>query len=322
MPQPDPVALPPLNAWLVYANSACAPAPGVGIEWSVARQTQPGDLVYGYFVEPHCAVRFVARAASHAWYEQRSEGHRPVRSTSWWALLTPPLWIPPVPVTVLRDAVGGPLPMRGRSGRYLPPAAVQRLNARIGRAGETSVALEAILRPTTAGALPELRGPVALDMPSWRALAGGLLRCESHVRSHVVEPLLGWALAGETTLRLAQGHPIGATKEADYVVLRDGVPRCVVQVKLRLRRGRDGGWPHSLDVTEATGYAATLGTGAVLVDAFDVHLIAAGAQDPFHSFTRARASARDIDVLRGQLAGRAPALALARVPGAPVLVSA
>ena len=298
MRQPDPVALPPVNAWLVYADSACAPAPGVGIEWSVARQTQPGDLVYGYFVEPHCAVRFVARAASHAWYEQRSEGHRPVRSTSWWALLTPPLWIPPVPVTVLRDAVGGSLPMRGRSGRYLPPAAVQRLNARIGRAGETSVALEAILRPTTAGALPELRGPGALDMPSWRALAG------------------------EPTLRLAQGHPIGATKEADYVVLRDGVPRCVVQVKLRLRRGRDGRWPHSLDVTEATGYAATLGTGAVLVDAFDVHLIAAGAQDPFHSFTRARASARDIDVLRGQLAGRAPALALARVPGAPVLVSA
>ncbi len=114
----------PANAWLVYADAQAMPAPGQPVEWSVARQTQAGDLVFGYVVQQR-AVRFVARAATAAWHEGDDFPSRgQLRATSWWVRLTAPVPVSPIAFPTVQHALGGHVSMRGRSGRYVSPGAV------------------------------------------------------------------------------------------------------------------------------------------------------------------------------------------------------
>lgn len=301
----------PANAWLVYADQSSAPQPGLACDWPVNKLTQPGDLVFGYLIAPHQSVAFVARAGSASWFQHPTLSGELVRSSAWWARLHGPIPVTPVPLTQLRAIVDADLPMRGRSGRYLPPAAANRLIYRIRRTTAMTPELDRVLQSVDGQPLPG--GPDGLDLRRWSHLAAGSLRFRQSVRSQVVEPLLGWALATHPGILVHKGFPVGR-READYVCLRHEEPVCVVGVSVRIRADRSAPWRLSSDVALTLGYAASLHAGAVVADAHDVHLLARGAEEPFHSFTRARVTPRDVAILGRHLAGRDPAQALRERP--------
>ncbi len=176
-----------------------------------------------------------------------------------------------------------------------------------------------MLQPVTA---PEtLPTPGSMDLDQWRSLPAGPLRVEQSVKTHVAEPLLHWALSPHHGMSLSERYPLGR-KEADYVVLRHGVPSCVVQVKVRMREGRDGAWRPAADVRQAIDFGLALDCGVVLVDTHAVCLIGRGADTPFHSFPRSAATTRDLEILGRHLAGRGPQACLTSSPPARVLAHA
>lgn len=134
--QEDPREIAPSSAWLLMGSDASFPssanlhddkaAADVGIfnwDWTTASQTQIGDLVLFYFTSPRKAVHFVARAASKAFFTRDIEvlADKSVNRAQWWAYFTNPIAIDPIPIDVLRQAVGGHLVLRGRSGQFLRP---------------------------------------------------------------------------------------------------------------------------------------------------------------------------------------------------------
>jgi hypothetical protein len=73
----------------------------------------------------------------------------------------------------------------------------------------------------------------------------------------------------------------------------------VVEVKLALRESPDGVWEHSPDFLQVRGYADSLNTGSILIDANRVCLIDCQAPSPWRIIPRRHATPADLaDIAR------------------------
>ncbi|QGF22816.1 hypothetical protein [Raineyella fluvialis] len=315
----DPTRIGPVNAWLLMGAEASFFTTGdltparadalCGIfesDWTAAKQTEPGDLLFYYFTEPYKAIHFVARAVDYAYFEDIGETGESWQGKQWWCHTTPPVQIEPITLTQLQSVIGKTV-MTGRSGRFMHPshanelaALVRPLHAR--DAGD----LIRVLRPVVGQA--DKPDPASMDLTAWRELAAGSLALEAHVERYLVEPLLRLALCDDPDVSTRKAFSIGP-KVVDYAVIRGEDPTCVIEVKLRVRRPKSGAWADCADFMQAAGYGQALERNAILMDAFTIHLIPPGADNPSWNLDRHRLTDTDLAVIRDHLLGRsAPTL--------------
>ena len=291
----DPRDTNPQQAWLVTGDQASWPsaddlamqqdwaAVGVFEEcWTASKQTQVGDLLLFYFMESHKAVHFVARAASAAFYSSNIEvqANGEVGLEQWWVYRTPLIPVEPIRFAELRAALDGQLILRGRSGKFVPPAAITALDFKAVDPAQHDEVQRIVSVPVGRVDLPPA------EMMTWedvRDIAGGTLRLESDVERYIVEPLLRECLRG-SHLTYSPQFAIGR-KRADFVVLNDGSPCCVIEVKLAINDG--GNWADSPDLKQTLEYAAALDCPAVLIDTRRIVLLDRGAPAPSRIIERA-----------------------------------
>jgi hypothetical protein len=145
----------------------------------------------------------------------------------------------------------------------------------------------------------DLPTPENMTRSTWRDLAAGAFPLEAHVSSHIVEPLLRDLLEG-TDLTWTREHP-GGRRFADFVILNDGQPVHVIEVKKVIKKPSDGGWMSSPDFRQLSWYAGQLAVPGTLIDCHRVVLINPGAEQPHHQIVRATATAADLHRIREHL---------------------
>ncbi|MGN7246923.1 hypothetical protein ACTHQ1_04220 [Janibacter anophelis] len=309
----DPLDIRPESAWLLMGDSASLIDPldledarlqaAVGIydyHWTGASTTKKGDLVLIYFMAPHKEVRYIARAASDAQFRRDLDvnADKKVQSAQWWVTITPPTPIRPIPVTDLRASFGGNLPLRGKSGRFIPPEAIDALRF-ISDGGAPQSAIDRLAtRPTGLASLPD---PARMTSAEWSAIAAGALRLEADVSTYVVEPLLRLAVKG-TSLTYRREVRVGR-RFADYVVFDGERPVHVIEVKKRIRRDASLPWAECRDFTQVRWYAEHLGVSCTLVDAHQLALISAQASAPRALIERVNATSDDFALLKQFITG-------------------
>lgn len=327
-----PVAITPQNAWLLMGDEESYWSPealaeeredgSVGIYdglWTAPKNGEVGDLVLLYYSAPRKAACFVARLASRPfWRTDLSVGAaRPVNSHQWWAYLTPPVEIEPIPYPALREAAAGHLLLRGRSGHYLAPRTIAALPF-VARDPEEQSDVNAIaLVPSGTPTLPD---PREMTLTDWASIPSGALALEAKVSEYLVEPLVRFI--GEAQ----RFPPIHPTLRAEYRVDRGfvdfalcagDVPLLAIEVKLAIRRPASGEWPDSPDFLQLERYMKHLGTPGLLIDAHSVVAFRPGARAPEWEVVRTRARRDDIDTMQEFVFGAAHERsgATAPVPG-------
>lgn len=319
-PKGDPTQSAPRNAWLLMGDSASfltdedldeARAEGsVGIYdtlWTAPKNGELGDLVLLYFVSPRKAAYFVARLASRPFWRAGFEvnADRPVGDNQWWAYLTAPIEIEPISFKTLERAADGFLLLRGRSGRYLKPAAVESLTFTAKRP-QQQAELGLVAQPPSARS--DLPDPESMSLEEWKAIASGLLPLEARVAEFVVRPLFRFIgnssrfpairLSIEAEYRIDAGF-------VDFVLSADDVPLVAVEVKLMTRRPRSGVWIESPDFAQLQRYLKELGVPGLLIDAHSVLVVYPGAESPEKEIVRSEATQEDIEFLQELLFARA-----------------
>lgn len=310
----DPAAQPPTNAWLLIGGDDSYPDAqdietarrdaSLGIyeqSWTTAKQTEPGDLLFFYFTEPRKAVHFVARAVDHAYFEDLGAQGQRWSGRQWWSHITPLIEIHPIPLNELLR-VTGDMVMLGRSGRYLRPEHASSLAERVrARWPKNDDALSRVLQPVTGR--PDHPRPECIDLAQWRQLTAGSLALEAHVEQLIVEPIVRLALTDHPNLTLSKAYRAGS-RIVDYAVLRNDHPICAIEVKLRVRRSRVGAWSECKDFLQASDYSRRLGVPAILMDAFDMHLIRRGDKEPAKTLHRHVFLDHDLETLTQHILGK------------------
>lgn len=89
------------------------------------KAAEVGDLALLYFQARITAVWFVASSASRPIWDDsiRVNAVSPVSSVRWRVRTTVPIELEPIPYKELRAASGGPLVLRGRTGKRFPATA-------------------------------------------------------------------------------------------------------------------------------------------------------------------------------------------------------
>lgn len=280
----DPRSVDPENAWLLKGSEASWPdgeaiAEGrladdrgvFSLLWTASRHTKPGDLALLYFIAPKKSVCFVARAASNAFFSSDIEVNAtgPVADAQWWAYFTTPIAIHPITAGQLRTAADGHLVLRGRSGQYLRPETVQRLEIRA--LGEADAALvDAVCKVPTGN--PNLPSPAKFVLERWRDVASGAVRNEDEVTRHLIRPLIEHVKPRSWSVReqYRAGRGVGVP---DLVVLDGEEPTMVIEVKRALRRTRTGGLTDSPDLDQLRRYQRALTLPGILADASHLLLL-------------------------------------------------
>ena len=302
----------PQSAWLMLGDEASYPSAkelarqveraerGVFDIWTASPQTRPGDLLLFYFTGKRKAVHFAARALSYAHFSRdiSVNANRGVNDHQWWVRISPMVELEPILLARLREAFNGHLLLKGRSGRYIPHASAGRIlaHARPLRPQEN----RGTLRPVAASlTFPE-------TLTQWRHFAVGELALTGHrvlearIEEHIVNPLL--TLAGIKSYtqqyRVGQGY-------ADYVVLEDGQPASVIEVKVRVKEPLHNAWPSSPDFAQTIKYSRALGgCPAMLLDSHRVFLIDPDADTPSRIIDRSALTRGDLTHIREHLLPR------------------
>lgn len=306
----DPRDKTPQSAWLLMGSEASFPdraeldagfdAARVGIfewTWTTAAQTQIGDLALFYFISPRSAIHFVARAASDAYFTRDVEvnAERPVNPAQWWAEFTLPIEIEPISVAELREAAGGNLQLRGRSGHFVRPDVVERLRFVAKDPSQQPQLDRLLVVPIGLANLPD---PRTMSMVTWRGIAAGALRLEADVSVYLVEPLLREVLEG-TSMIVKGEHPVGKGW-ADFVVHDGERPVHVVEVK-KVIKGLQGGVESSGDLDQLRRYMHQLDTPGILMDSHRLFLVARGQTAPYREINRTEFSDADMEALRAHI---------------------
>lgn len=309
-----PADIDPVSAWLLMGDDASFPdeqdlhqarrnaAAGIhDYKWTVSAQALPGDLVLLYFIAPHKAAHFLARVASRPVFRRDLEvgAAKPVHNSQWWADLTTPIQIEPIAFTDLQKAAGGPLLLRGRSGRYLRP---QTISALTFRALDPAQQDELDRIAATPVGLADLPDPDTMNLEQWRELSAGPLHLEELVSRHLVEPLLRHT-AGSAGVRWEREWRIGQ-RVADYVLFDGPTATHVVEVKKVIRRKTDEPWEKSRDYAQLRWYADQLGVPGTLMDSHHIVLVEPGAPAPSAVIDRRTSTAADIETIRTHLTRR------------------
>jgi hypothetical protein len=252
----------------------------------------------------------VARAASRAFFDTSLDGGegRNFAREQWWCYLTPLIEIEPIPLATLQHLADGFLPLRGKAGTYLRPDFVCSLPVTAKR-DRDKAALQRVLQPVVG--LPDFPSPDSITAETWRTIASGALPSqelkkrqplEKQVELYMVEPLLRLTLSEEVGMGWQKSYRVGR-KVTDYVVTRDGVPVCVIEAKVAVRKARHGGWSDSKDFQQVRGYADALACSSALIDANRIYLINAHAAEPHLIFDRRDCSIEDLKVIGDHLCG-------------------
>lgn len=280
----DPRSVDPENAWLLKGSEASWPhdeaiADGrladdrgvFSLLWTASRHTKPGDLALLYFVAPKKSVCFVARAASSAFFSSDIEVNAtgPVADAQWWAYFTTPIAIDPIAAGELRTAADGHLVLRGRSGQYLRPETIQRLEFR-SLAGADAELVDAVCKVPTGN--PNLPSPAEFVLERWRDVASGAVLNEDDVTRHLIRPLIEHVKPRSWSIReqYRAGRGVGVP---DLVVLDGEEPTVVIEVKRALRRSRTGGLTDSPDLDQLRRYQRALVLPGILADASHLLLL-------------------------------------------------
>lgn len=301
------LAAPPTNAWLLLGDQASYPdahelrdmrraAPGDYV-WTAPKRAQPGDLLFFYFIAPHKAIHFAARAASHAFFDRTIgvNARKPVDPNQWWVEHTPLVELHPVPYAELQELMGGHLILRGRPQQYLPPKVAKQL---IGRAPGRKI--DPLILQTPVGS-PDLPNPARVQLPGWRGLADGPLKLETQVEEYVVKPLLRLCLP--QSARFQQGYRLTSGGRPDFVILNSDKPRAVIEVKVGVRQPQNDDWGKSPDFQQVSRYAREIDVPAALIDTNQIFLIHRRGKAPFATIQRSRATASDLKRIGRHLTG-------------------
>jgi hypothetical protein len=320
------VEIEPKNAWLLMASEAGYLTPERIAEsrqaerggiydtmWTAPKNGEIGDLVLIYYPAPRKAAHFVARLASRPFWrtDLAVAEDRPVGLHQWWAWITPPIEVVPIPYSDLRAATGGFLPLKGRSGHYLSGDAVSRLTFQaVGPERQPELGQVA----KTPVGMAELPTPDTTSFDEWRRIPSGLLPLEAKVSEHIVAPLrhLLWDAPYASRDHPLEDLTLGphfmpehrvASGYVDFVVAHGGPPKpaLAIEVKLSAVLPQSGLWADSADFQQLTRYMADLGTPGVLVDAQRILLVRFGESAPFAEIVRAEATWEDIGMIRDLL---------------------
>lgn len=320
---PSPEGIAPRNAWLLMGSEASFPSPeflastrraaDAGLYatmWTAPKNGEVGDLAVLYFAAPRKAAYFVMRLVSRPFWrtDVSAAADRPVVRHQWWAWITPPIEIKAIPYNALREAAGGYLTLKGRSGHYLSADSISKLAFTAANAKQQADVDRVVKVPV---GMSELPSPRSTSFDEWRQIPGALLPLEAKVSEHIVGPLvdflwdapyasdqhpltdrtLGPALFPE--YRVTSGY-------VDFVVMYGGppTPALAVEVKLAAVLPPSGLWADSEDFQQLTRYMADLGTPGLLVDAQRVLLVRPGADAPYAEIVRTEATWEDIEQIR------------------------
>ena len=296
----DPIELEPQSAWLLVGSAASLVTDQeivamqnwqrVGMYdflWTGAKQTKAGDLLLIYYTAPHKVVRFVARAASDAFFARDIpvNADEPVADEQWWIPLTPLIEIQPIDFRQVQTASDGHLILKGRSGHYLRPEVIDALSLAALNATDRPDVTRVVRRPTGLADLPD---PNKMSFDEWRVVAPGALRIEKDVSTYLVEPLL--RLAGldrwKREFRVGRGS-------ADYAVLDDDGPAAVIEVKLAAIPTKD--------LTQLKRYTSPLRCSGILFDALRLYLVSADGTKPLITLERQAMSTSDLAMVAEHL---------------------
>jgi hypothetical protein len=220
----------------------------------------------------------------------------PVADEQQWAFLTPLIEIEPIPFKSLQAAAGGHLILKGRSGKFLRPDTLKALTIRAKDPADEAE-LDRIWK--IPGGPADLPRPENVNLDAWRMIAAGALPLETHVSSHIVEPLLRLLLRG-TSLTWSREHRVGRGS-VDFVVLDQGVPTMAIEVKLVTLEPPGGDWSKSRDFKQLRRYMDERAVPGILVDAHRVLLVERGADQPYQEVARRSASDEQIQAIRQHL---------------------
>lgn len=311
VPYDDPRDLVPESAWLLKGSEASYPKPdevergrnnderGVYEQlWTASSQTKPGDLALLYFVTPRKSVCFVARAASRAFFSKELEvnSDNEVHDAQWWAYFTTPVEIEPVGFSELAAAADGHIVLRGRSGQYLRPEVIERLDMRPRAQVDRRLFERVLVLP--AGD-PELPPPDVFELESWRDVAAAAFKREADVTRHAVLPLLERLMP--TGWLLQEQFPAGPKVGFPDVVLVADEPRYVVEVKKVIRSSEGGRWRDSPDFRQLRRYQEALGLPGMLIDVHRMLLVDVSGEI-VEEIERSTANADALELVRSHIA--------------------
>jgi hypothetical protein len=307
------LAIPPTNAWLLIGDEASYPTDSELRDmrrtplsenriWTGSKQTQPGDLLFFYFIAPLKAIHFVARAVSYPYFDSKMgvNSEKPVDPNQWWLTYTPQIEVTPVSFAELSDLMGGHLILRGKPSHYLPPAVVHGILDRAVDPDRMTKTDRLVFQlPVGSAELPDAR---RVRLAGWKKMADGTLKAERQVEQYVVEPLLRLSLPKRRSVRWQQQYRL-KSGIADYVVFESDVPRSVIEVKLGVLVPHDGDWNRSRDFQQVLRYSRELDVAAVLIDCNRIFLIAPDASAPTRTIERHRATPDDLRDIGRHLMG-------------------
>jgi hypothetical protein len=336
----DPVSIAPQNAWLLMGDEASYPSAeelattlsdsesGIyDTVWTAPKNGEASDLVLVYFIAPLRSACFVGRLASRPFWLTDVEVNAvdAVERHQWWAYITPLIEIEPISFAALKQAQNGYLNLRGRSGHYLRPEAIEDLTFVAKDPGQQ---LEVDRIAQTPTGLSELPGAGGMSFEEWKHIPSGQLPLEAKVSEYVVEPLqwLVWSAPKSGSQQDIQPTlgPIARPEHrvpggyVDFVFEYGFVPVLAVEVKLSILRPASGVWKDSPDFQQLKRYTDHLRLPGLLVDAHSILLVRDGEDEPFAEIVRADATWEDIAlvrdlVLEGWTAARPPASSPARI---------
>jgi hypothetical protein len=300
-PADDPMDLPAVNAWLVFGSESSTPSTeGMAQQraevaggdytwkWTVNKATRAGDLLLFYFTAPSKSLKYVARAASDAFFERATAGNdqQSFGPSQWWAYVTPLIPLPEIGTKVVVDLLEQPV-LRGASGKYCKPDGIRRLQEWIQEHHPKADVAACLPLPLGQPQLPE---PDSMSLTEWRVMADGALYPEKVVESHVVQPLVRFILADlGPGYELRGQHRLGRHRP-DHVLFKHGQPHFFIETKVAVRRPLNTPWSHSPDFRQAAGYARRLGARAALIDAQAIYLLSRDLTDVERIIDR-----RDVD---------------------------
>jgi hypothetical protein len=260
----------PQCAWIVDGSDASFPtitgSRFVDTDWTVPRGVRAGDLGLIYIVPPkrkcdrwpgrtYSAIHCLFRITSDPWWrpdlKPLSTSTR-VGTHHYWANAAHFLPIEPIPFSVIKEICGGHLILHGPRGPLATAPANQLLDlARpLRRVSRRHPALQRVV------GRDDLPPPDRLTWSDVRTLeARGRLLSEAELRVYVVDPLLR-ALRLPRAYRVKPEFAVGR-RFADYVILREGRPWCVIEAKYKMDLRKD--------VAQVRGYAKDLGVSRMLL---------------------------------------------------------
>ena len=309
------LAIPPTNAWLLIGDEKSFPTESSLQDmrrrplsdddiWTGSKQTQPGDLLFFYFMTPRKAIHFAARAASYPFFDSEIGVNAKglVDPNQWWMKFTPLIEVTPVSFKTISNLMDGYLNLHGKPSHYLPPKVVREILNRAVDPDQMSEDERLVFQePVGSPDLPDL---ARMGFADWKRMADGPLKAERMVELYVVEPLLQLALPKRSSVRVQKSHRlkvgIGIT---DYTIFDCDIPRSVIEVKLGVRVPSDGDWSRSPDMKQVLRYARELDVAAALIDSNKIFLIPRGASEPSVRIERDRATADDLRTIGRHLIG-------------------